>query len=202
MWRGEIGSDLEITGNNLAMILDAFGPFELLASRYLLDAGVGTEKDGHCVLDRNGWYPLADVLTVFDRIGKEVGPMLLYKTGWAVIDHAPFPPRVDDLEALMHSVNVAYHLSHRKARRVMYDSRTGTLLPGIGSYTCTRGAGQKGFLMLCDNPYPCDFDRGVIARLIQSFGPSVAVTHQDGPCRKKGEPSCTYRIVWNAPRRT
>jgi hypothetical protein len=54
--------------------------------------------------------------------------------------------------------------------------------------------------MVCANPYPCDFDRGIVEAMAGRFRPqgSVPVVRHDGaqPCRKTGGESCTYLIRW------
>ena len=54
--------------------------------------------------------------------------------------------------------------------------------------------------VLCSNPYPCEFDFGIVEHTARMFAPKGVVTsvhHDDSqPCRKKGADSCTYRITW------
>lgn len=56
-------------------------------------------------------------------------------------------------------------------------------------------------MMTCDNPYPCDFDHGIISAMARRFQPKdslvVHVEHMDSePCRKQGADSCSYLVEW------
>jgi hypothetical protein len=55
--------------------------------------------------------------------------------------------------------------------------------------------------MVCTNPYPCEFDRGLIDATALRFLPSgvgdIRVTHEASDhCRKTGDDFCTYRVDW------
>ena len=55
--------------------------------------------------------------------------------------------------------------------------------------------------MICKNPYPCDFDKGIIKAVAKKFKPkdsvNIIVEHDESaPCRKKGADSCTYLVSW------
>ena len=55
--------------------------------------------------------------------------------------------------------------------------------------------------MVCENPYPSDFDYGIIYRIVQKFrGPDsdelLVMLDDSKPTRKNGADSCTYLIRW------
>ena len=54
--------------------------------------------------------------------------------------------------------------------------------------------------MECRNPYPCDFDQGLIDAMVRRFAPAGSVpkvTHDASkPCRNKQGDSCTFLISW------
>jgi hypothetical protein len=60
--------------------------------------------------------------------------------------------------------------------------------------------GEKTAVIICNNPYHCEFDRGIIdamARRFKPAGSNIKVEHDDGcECRSKGAESCTYKISW------
>jgi hypothetical protein len=75
------------------------------------------------------------------------------------------------------------------------------------------GIGHSGFeeaekakaKMICNNPYPCDFDRGSVEAVAKRFKPAgssaARVTHDDSaPYRKKGGDACTYLVEWQRQR--
>ena len=64
-----------------------------------------------------------------------------------------------------------------------------------------QSTGPKSAKMVCRNPYPCDFDQGIIEAMAIRFKPqdcpAVSVRHDDSaPCRQNGADSCTYLVTW------
>ena len=60
--------------------------------------------------------------------------------------------------------------------------------------------GSSSGRMLCDNPYPCEFDEGLVDALTERHRPPdaffIRVTHAPGDCRQRGGTSCTYNVAW------
>ena len=84
------------------------------------------------------------------------------------------------------SINIAYHMNHRGGE--------------IGTYGF-QSTGPRSATMVCRNPYPCAFDRGIIEAMAARFKPddsvAVSVQHDDSaPCRRHGADSCTYLVTW------
>jgi len=51
--------------------------------------------------------------------------------------------------------------------------------------------------MVCDDPYPCDYDMGIITSFAKKFDKMATVRHAEHlPCKKKGADSCTYLVKW------
>src|SRR5688572_11187990 len=76
--------DYQILGQNLQVILDGFGSFTLLASKILLECGLGTpdaEGVGMVVLDPKNWYPVPNFIRAFDRIQTEFGEYTVRQAG-------------------------------------------------------------------------------------------------------------------------
>ena len=74
----------------------------------------------------------------------------------------------------------------------MFQPATGQKTKGIGSYG-TSDSGPRKITAVCENPYPCDFDRGLLSAVATRFERAARVTHDDAaPCRKTGANSCTY----------
>ena len=79
----------------------------------------------------------------------------------------------------------------------MFDPATGQKLSGIGNYGYTPVPRERRIISVCENPYPCDFDRGILTTLAAKFERASRVTHDDSaPCRKNGADSCKYIIAW------
>jgi hypothetical protein len=55
--------------------------------------------------------------------------------------------------------------------------------------------------MACKNPYPSEFDRGIITTMLRRFKPTLSTRYDvvrdpSKPTRLEGADSCTYRIIW------
>jgi hypothetical protein len=192
----EFEPDIEVNGQTVYAIVDGFRVFRRLASAVLQQEGMGTMKpDGDLHLDRNAWYSQAAWLRAFARICEEAGNGSLYAIGRQIPENAQFPASVVDTPSALQSINIAYHLNHRKRGQVMFDPDTGVMLDGIGSYGYRRESERK-IVMDCRNPYPCDFDRGIIMTMALKFQPHATVEHDHASCRKQGGDSCSYVVTW------
>jgi hypothetical protein len=189
--------DIEVNGQTVYSVVDGFRLFRRLASSILQQEGIGRMKsDGDLALDRSGWYSQAAWLRAFARIADEAGSGALFAIGRQIPDNAQFPPGVVDVPSAIQAIDVGYHLNHRKRGQVMFDPKTNTKLAGIGSYGC-RAEGPRRIVSECNNPYPCDFDRGILLAMARRFELQAQVEHDDTkPCRKQGRDSCTYVITW------
>ncbi len=129
------------------------------------------------------WYTQQDWLDAFKEIAEEFGPHTLYTIGTKINENAVFPPNIETLEQAFTSIDVAYHQNHRNG--------------DIGSYDFHEDA-QGQMFFECNNPYPCEFDRGIIEGIGRKFiepGHFLVVRHDDDkPCRDHGAESCHYTI--------
>jgi hypothetical protein len=188
---------IEVFGASIDAIVDAFKLFPSVALKRLVSAGIGTLKGKDVVVNRDAWYPQANWLSVFESIASEVGARALMQIGQQVPKHAPFPPTINDVHSAMASMDAAYHMNHRKGGKVMFDPATGTMLEGIGHYGYTPVPKERRIISVVENPYPCEFDKGIITALATRFEKGSRVTHDDAaPCRRNGANSCKYIIVW------
>jgi hypothetical protein len=175
-----IPSDVQVLGQSIMAMI---GGMELLKSRamkILADNGIPQ-------LEPQGWYPMRNALTAIKSIEEKIGPVTMRAVGRKVPEHAKFPPEITTLEQALLSLNMAYQMNHR-----------GQQAGSIGGYRFeTAGHGGR---MVCDNPYPCNFDHGIIEALCERFRPKdsvwVRVEHAPLGCRHKGGSDCTYLISW------
>jgi hypothetical protein len=188
---------IEAYGASIEAIVEAFKLFPSVALKRLVAAGIGTMQGKNMVVERDAWYSQEKFLSAFENIAKEVGPRALFQYGQHVPKHAPFPPSINDIHSAMGSMDAAYHMNHRKNGRVMFDPATGTMLEGIGHYGYSPVPGERKIISVCENPYPCDFDRGILTYLAVRFERLARVAHDDTkPCRRAGADSCTYIVTW------
>jgi hypothetical protein len=189
---------IEISGQSLCATLEGFGPFIMLASQYLLAEGMGSPEAGAGVkVDKDQWYPQAAWLKAFERISQHMGDQILFQIGAALPNNIAFPPWALDIHSALKSLDVAYHQNHRRRGEAMFSEATGQMQEGIGHYGYEPVPNKKLILSLCQNPYPCAFDRGLLSSLAQRYEPTASVLHDDSrPCRRQGADSCTYLITW------
>ncbi len=145
------------------------------------------EKHGFASVQPDAWYLLQSILDVFKEIyEKDFTAMLdLVHIGMEVPKHVLWPPEIQTIEDALFSIDEAYHMNHKDGE--------------IGTYR-TSQAKRREFQIFCENPYPCDFDYGLLYGIARRYLPPdghLIVEHDpDAPCRKHGEDSCTYSVRW------
>jgi hypothetical protein len=187
---------IEVDGRNVRNVIDAFRLVPRIGLEACVRHGIGRVlANGTIDVATDGWYPMDAWLALLSDILDRVGPAKMTEVGTLVPQYAVFPPHVTAHDQALESLNVAYHLNHRKHGRVMFDPAADMMLEGIGHYRFTRTGPGSGTID-CDNPYPCDFDRGIPIGLGNRFGHRTRVTHTDAGCRKTGAVRCIYDVAW------
>ncbi|MBN1566829.1 MAG: hypothetical protein JXA73_03215 [Acidobacteria bacterium] len=170
----------EVNGESILALVDGMGAFRETALKILAKQGIADPQPGE-------WYGQQSLLDALGVISEKLGVDALYNIGLKIPDKAQFPPDINSLDRALNMLDTAYHMNHRYGE--------------IGHYNLIN-VGDFGFEMVCENPYPCDFDRGILAALCGRYKPkgsgvTATVIHDDSkPCRKSGASSCTYRIIW------
>jgi hypothetical protein len=136
-------------------------------------------------LNAESWYKQQDWLNAFADLS-ERNFLNLVAIGMKIPDEAVWPPDVKTVHDALASINVAYGMNHRGGE--------------IGGYHYQK-TGERTGAMVCDNPYPSDFDYGIIYRTAQKFrdsssGQLIVRLDKEKPTRKDGDKSCTYLITW------
>ena len=155
------------------------GVFKTKAYQILEKNGIKDPKPGM-------WFSQQAWLNAFKSIVEEVGESTLLQIGISIPKNAKFPPGIDSLLKALGSIDQAYHMNHRGG--------------DIGHYKMEL-IGEKSAKIICKNPYPCSFDKGIITSFIQLFKPEgsslpAKLAHDDKECRKKGAHTCTYIVSW------
>lgn len=130
-------------------------------------------------------YPLKGYLASLEEFQKQFGRDFMEKVGALIFEKAIFPPGIDDVEKALALVDTAYHMNNTNAQ------------PGaLGSYAWTSSGPSSG-TMICDNPFPCAFDQGIIRGIARKFKREARIEHlSPSTCRHSGAPQCTYRVEW------
>jgi hypothetical protein len=169
----------QVNGQTVLSVVDGMGAFKSRAITILSEHGIDDPQP-------NQWYSQQAWLDAFRTISEKIGPSTLVQIGKTIPKTAAFPPEIDSIEKALAAIDIAYHMNNRGGE--------------IGHYTYSANGSKTTAKMVCNNPFPCDFDRGIIIAMSERFAPkgsSPKVQHDDSqPCRKKGCNSCTYLISW------
>ncbi len=136
--------------------------------------------------DPNCWYSRDELLNIFQTISDNVGPFVICDMGTRVADDANFPAEIDSVEEALTHVGEFFRDGHRGDK--------------VGSYTFEK-TGEGSGTIVCQTPYPCDFDQALIEAIALRFRPrgswDVTVKHEETVgCRKRGGDACTYTVQW------
>jgi hypothetical protein len=175
-----IDPKVEVNGQTVLSVVDGMGVFAGSAKQILQENGIDDPKPGE-------WYPQQAWLDSFKKIAESIGERTLFQIGMKIPENADFPPEIDNIEKALSAIDVAYHMNHRNG--------------DIGNYKFTK-TGDRSGVMVCDNPYPSDFDRGIIEAMAKKFRPKDSLSapkvelDPNKETRKNGADSCTYNISW------
>jgi hypothetical protein len=185
-------SGIEVNGTTIFSVVKGAGVFENTAARFLTANGLPDVKNS-----ADAWYPQQAWLETFREMQSTVGRQTVFLIGKKIPETAVFPPHIVTITDALGSIDVAYHMNHRKGGKVMFDPATGKMLEGIGHYAM-KSTGPTEAVLTCQNPYPCHFDRGIITAMAWRFKDHADIRHVDEkPCREKGAESCEYVVRWS-----
>jgi predicted hydrocarbon binding protein len=166
---------VEVNGQTVRSVVAAFpSALQSRGERILAQNGIEDPQEGD-------WYPQQAWLDAFEEIADEIGENTLRQIGREIPKNAEWPPGVDSVVGALESIDDAYHMNHRGG--------------DIGYYRAENVDGTVE--VRCKNPYPCDFDRGIIKAAADEFADSlVTVTETSDRCRSDGGEECRYEATW------
>jgi hypothetical protein len=185
-----INPKVEVNGQTVLSVVEGMASFKDVAYDILAKHGIKDPKPGE-------WYNQQNWLDAFKEIAEEIGDFTLNSIGKKIPENADWPPTVNSVETALSSIDIAYHMNHRLDGKVLFNPENGQMKEGIGHYGYEKLEGNN-VKMVCDNPYPCDFDKGIIEAAANKFksGSEIVTIKQEGDCRKAGKETCTYLISW------
>lgn len=190
--------DIEILGAAVMAMIGGFGPLRAIVERMLCREGlVDCAAPGVSGVDVDAWYVQQAWLDALHEVDQRFGTEILFNIGAEIPNNAVFPSSAVDVHTAVQSIDVAYHLNHRRDGRIMYDVETKQMLEGIGHYGYER-LGDTHILSTCVTPYPCEFDFGIVATMARRFEPRVIAEHVGTECRRTGAQACTYSLRWGS----
>ncbi|PRP99986.1 hypothetical protein ENSA5_28010 [Enhygromyxa salina] len=187
---------IEILGAAVMAAIGGFGPLRSIVDRMLCRQGLVDCGDlGATEVDLDSWYSQQAWLDALREVDERFGTEILFNIGAEIPNNAVFPASPVDVHTALQSIDVAYHLNHRRHGQVMYDPASQTMLEGIGHYGYER-VGDAHILMTCVTPYPCEFDLGIVTTMARRFEPRTIAEHVGSECRRQGAQACTYALRW------
>lgn len=170
--------NVEVNGKTICSTLEGMGIMKPLAMKFLNEVGI-------LKVNKREWYSQQAWLDVLKIINDKIGEKYLYLIGRNIPYQAMFPTDIDSVESALNTIDLAYHMNHRGGE--------------IGYYRFESKAKNSG-IMYCWNPYPSEFDKGIIESMIIKYSApqaSVVVELKESPAnRKNGGDECEFIIKW------
>jgi hypothetical protein len=181
---------VEVYGAVVLAIVDGMGDFKNRAEAILAQHGIRRPQP-------ELWYPQQAWLDSFKTISEKIGPRTLFAIGKKILEAVEWPDWIDSLPTGMAAIDMNYHLRHRLNGKPMLNEQTGEMTEGIGHYEFQGLTGERSAVLVGNNPYPSEFDRGIITAMGRRFKPNLEVRLDPAkPTRTTGADSCTYIIEW------
>lgn len=185
--------DVEVRPEAVEVFVSAFDTFPSIGQKYLSRHGLLASKPPA----NRPFIPLPLWLGTFQAVLNDIGPNALYRIGIRIIKNPYLPPSLNEVESALRHIDIAFHMSHRKGGRAMFDPATRTMLEGIGHFAVERQGRAHRVFVRCDTPYPCPLEHGIVNGVAQHIEPRAVVAHHDPKvCRMKGSDHCTYVATW------
>lgn len=165
---------VEVNGETVLTTVNSFPEFmRTIALQILERNGISDPQPGQ-------WYSQKAWLDSFKEISEQFGSNTLFEIGKAIPANAQFPPEIDTVDKALGAIDIAYNMNHRNG--------------DIGFYKLMgHDKIKQEIKMYCKNPYPCDFDRGIITAMARKFIPGATVLLQkDRKSRKEGAEESWY----------
>lgn len=173
---------VEINGQTvLTIVEEAMGKF---SDEYRERALAALADEGISDPDPDEWYPQQSWLNAFEAIADDLQPHVLDRLGETLPDVADWPNEYESVPAGLRSIGEAYQRNHRGGE--------------IGSYEFEQVDESTGQIT-CHNPYPCQYDRGLIRGVARKYAPVdafVFIEETGETCRRNGGDTCTYTVHW------
>jgi hypothetical protein len=148
-----VDTRVETNGATVRNIIEGCGVFQSRVTKLLAEKGITDIK-------MDGWYPLHVVLDIIQELAKSVGPNILSEIGKTVPKNSIFPPEIDSFEKVLVALDFAYKANHRNGN--------------IGKYEVIQLEPKK-YHVKCDNPYPANFNLGLLRGLSRKFSTLVRI---------------------------
>jgi hypothetical protein len=173
---------VEVHGETILAVVD--GALAQFSEEYQAMAREALAAHGVEDPEPDEWYPQQAWLDTFEVIAAELEPHLIDRLGEQIPAFADWPDGISSVEEGLATIDDAYRRNHRGG--------------DIGYYRFEKTDERTGEVT-CENPYPCEFDRGLVRAVARRYAPVEAfvfVEERGGRCRREGDAACTYTVSW------
>jgi hypothetical protein len=145
--------DAEVSGDVVLAVVDGMGIFKNKAYNILAAHGIENPSQGK-------WYPQQALLDALAELNEAAGAKTLENIGKKIPSNALFPEDLKKLEEALEGIDAAYKMNHQ-----------GEI---IGAYRFQK-SGENEVKIVCCNPYPHSFNKGIILSLVEKFKPKGTI---------------------------
>jgi len=141
----------------------------------------------HGLLDisADDWVSQQDYLNMLRYFSEHNSNSLsLVAVGMKIPEKIAWPDTISALSEAFKVFEKIYQRAHRNGE--------------VGNYSM-KEIGPHHIQVIADNPYPSDFDYGIIVGISRKFSPegvNAMVTRADSPSRLQGDDYCVFDIIW------
>jgi hypothetical protein len=168
-----IEDGVEVLGSSINSTINSFPGNKSEIKRIFARHGLDNPTD-------DKWYPNKANLAALSTVYKKFGPSMLQKIGDDKPKNTVWPPNIETATDAVMSINKAYQRNHRNGE--------------AGGYHAEQ-LNNGRIKLICDNPYPCPFDQGLIEGAAFEFAIKTAIINEVGDeCREEGGEQCTYEV--------
>lgn len=168
--KGYLGIDHQTLGGDIISVLETVNRPEFILGPEL----VAKLRP----LQRSGWYPIAVLLDLLERLDQKLGAYHLKQVGWTIFGKyqaEDFKREVHSAEAAMRVLDWQYRTRNR-----------GTSIGGwaVESFTATRAE------LIKTTPHHCQMEEGILEEVLRTLGVKASVTQSQ--CFRKGADCCHF----------
>jgi len=169
-----IESDIEVLGSSIISTINSFpDKRETELKQIFAEHGIKNPNEEE-------WYPNEANLAAMSTLYEKFGAGMLEKIGRDKPKNIIWPPNIETAVDAVMSIDEAYQKNHRNGK--------------IGGYHAEQ-VGKNRIELVCDNPYPCPLDQGLIEGVAFEFADKTAMVSEIGEeCREEGGEHCTYKV--------
>lgn len=176
--QGYVGINHETSGRDILSVLKTI---------HVPEVTLGPELAGRLKrVSPDGWYPIADMLALLEKLDQKLGSFHLKQVGWTIVQSLPpdMLARFQNARELLEAFDGMYHFNNR-----------GEQIGGwkLTSFMPNRAEFEKNTV------HHCVMEEGIVEECLRKIGVTAQVSQTT--CFRKGGPLCRYVVTPKTPHR-